>query len=243
VLWALERQDEAVDAFRTLLKDEPAAAVERFDDIYIAGLLKTRTMPTPLRRRSRLVRLIELLAQTRSAQGDIVECGCYRGMSSYMMCSYLREWNSGFTGHGYHIFDSFQGLSEPTEDDSIPEGWKNAEGLRRMTQPGSFAASLAEVRTHLDDFPGIAFHPGWIPLTFKRLPERHYRFVHVDVDLYDPTLDALGYFYPRLAPGGILVSDDYSWPGARTATHEYVSEQGIALEITEQNQAVLRKPV
>jgi Macrocin-O-methyltransferase (TylF). len=33
----------------------------------------------------------------------------------------------------------------------------------------------------------------------------------LDVDLYQSTLDCLEFFYPRLNPGGIIVTHDYSW--------------------------------
>jgi hypothetical protein len=195
-----------------------------------------------MRRRYRLMETYRLLRTTQELRGEVVECGCFRGMSSYVLCSALRRENSAFDGNGYHIFDSFQGLSEPTTDDDIPDGWANAAGLRRMSQPGSFAASLEEVKHGLRSFPRIAYHAGWIPLSFKGLPEASYRFVHVDVDLYDPTLDAFAYFYPRLTPGGFIVSDDYYWPGARRAVEEYAGERGLELQVTPFGQAVLQKP-
>jgi hypothetical protein len=132
-------------------------------------------------------------------------------------------------------------LSEPTADDDIPDGWNNAEGLRQMSRRGYFAASLETVCANLREFPGIRFHPGWIPLTFKGVSEASYRFVHVDVDLYDPTLDAFAYFYPRLSPGGAIVSDDYSWPGARMAIDEFCAEHNLELHVTASKQAVIRK--
>jgi len=207
-LWKLERQSEAVEAFCDLLRFEATASDPAFDDFYRAGLLATETCPTPVRRRDRLMLLVELLRATAGVPGDVVECGCYRGLSSYMLCSYLRHWNPAFEGHGYHIFDSFQGLSEPTEDDSVPDDWQHAASLRAMTQPGNFAATLEQVSANLREFPGIAFHPGWIPLTFKGLPDTRYRFVHVDVDLLDETLDCFEYFYLRLSVGGMIVFDD-----------------------------------
>ncbi len=42
------------------------------------------------------------------------------------------------------------------------------------------------------------------------LPERRFSFVHLDVDLYESTLAGLEYFYPRLIPGGVILSHDYS---------------------------------
>ena len=42
--------------------------------------------------------------------------------------------------------------------------------------------------------------------------EQKYRMIHIDVDLYRPTLDCLEYFGPRLELGGIIVLDDYGSP-------------------------------
>ena len=187
------------------------------------------------------MRLVQLLQSTADIGGLVVECGSYRGLSSYMLCSHLRLQDPSFDGSGFHIFDSFAGLSEPTADDAIADDLINAAELRQMTQAGQFAASLEVVKRGLKVFPGITYHPGWIPLTFAAMPEARYRFVHVDVDLYDPTLDAFTYFFPRLSPGGLIVSDDYSWPGARMAINEYCGEHQIGLQLSSVGQAIVRK--
>ena len=240
-LWDLGERTEALDIFKDLLRNEPAPADPAFDHIYLSGLLMTETCPTPIGRRNRLIQLVELLRLTSDVPGDVVECGCYRGLSSYMMCSYLKRWDERFDGTGYHLFDSFEGLSEPTLDDEVPDGWENEEALRLMTRRGNFAASRELVAANLRAFPRIAFHQGWIPLSFQGLPELHYRFVHIDVDLYDPTLDACNYFFSRLSPGGVMVSDDYSWPGARTAIEDFCADHTLEYEITPSKQAVIRK--
>jgi hypothetical protein len=58
-------------------------------------------------------------------------------------------------------------------------------------------------------------------------PEREYGLVHLDVDLYQPTLDSLRYFGPRLAAGGVLIVDDFgspTCPGIAEAVREYLGE-------------------
>ena len=239
--WNLGQQDAAIDTFIELLQRTGQPDNEGFDKIYLNALRATKSCPTPARRRYRLMHLVELLDSTSDIDGLIVECGCYLGLSSFMLCSYLQRRTPGFDGGGYHIFDSFEGLSEPTEDDEIPDDWKNADNLRKMTRSGYFAAPLVAVKKNLAAFPGIAFHPGWIPLSFATMPEASYRFVHVDVDLYDPTLDALNYFYPRLSPGGLIVSDDYSWPGAQVAINEFCADHRVALRTNEVGQAIVVK--
>jgi hypothetical protein len=241
-LWRLGRTREALEIYHELLRTELEPLDAEFDEIYLAALQATDTCPIPIRRRYRLKHAVEVLLATQGSPGDVVECGCFRGMSSYVLCSALQGAEPAFDGSAYHIFDSFEGLSEPTLDDEIPPGWHNEGGLRRMSVRGSFAAPLSQVRRNLRRFPNISYHPGWIPLTFRGLPDRQYRFVHVDVDLYDPTLDALRYFYPRLSAEGAIVSDDYLWPGARTAIEEFVHETGAALTISAFDQAIVRKP-
>ena len=214
---------------------------ERFDRLYAAALAATLSSVLPLKRRPRFHNLTLYLSSTRGVPGDVVECGCFMGLSAYLICQALKEESASFNGTGFRVFDSFEGLSEPTPQDVIPDGYPNAAGLRGMTQKGAFAATLDRVRKNLEEFPGVSFHPGWIPATFRDLPEVRYRFVHVDVDLYQPTCDALAYFYDRLSPGGMIVSDDYTWPGARLALEEYAGLHNLKLEVPGTGQAALRK--
>ena len=39
-----------------------------------------------------------------------------------------------------------------------------------------------------------------MPLTFQGLPERKYRFVHVEANLYDPTIESFEYFIRSSLP-------------------------------------------
>jgi len=193
--------------------------------LYDLGLAHTQTPDSP-GRRERFGALLGLLERAAALKGEVAECGCWRGLSSYLLCSRLRDHDPAFDGKGYRVFDSFAGLSRPTGDDGVAPA---LEGL--------FAAPLQTVRANLAAFPGIEFHPGWIPDSLAGLPERRYRFVHVDVDLYVPTRGALAYFLPRLAPGGVLVCDDYNWAGARRAVREMASALGMEASATPTGQA------
>ena len=100
--------------------------------------------------------------------------------------------------------------------------------VQSMMHRGNMAFPLDELRALFRPiFPGVTFNPGWIPVSFAGLPERRYRFVHVDVDLYQPTLDAFAYFFPRLEAGGLIVTDDYNWPGGRKAVDEFCAANGV----------------
>jgi len=222
-----------------------AAGIRRcdpdFDRAYRSALQKTGTPPYPLRRRSRFHELCRLLETTLALDGDVAECGCFRGLSSQLLLARLKRADPSFTGRGYHVFDSFEGLSEPSAADAVSGDSPVAERVRRMCKRGWFAAPLEVVKQGLAGFPGVEFHPGWIPQSFAGLPERRYRFVHLDLDLHDPTLAALEYFFPRLVAGAVVVCDDYDWPGERKAVDDFCARRGLTVTTTEHGQAVLRQ--
>ncbi len=241
VLYRQRRFEESYAAFSDFVALQQDNDDAEYESSYLQAMRATTSRPWPVQRRARFRALVRLLMETGSLDGDVAECGCYLGLSSYLMCSYLRARDPGYRGAGYHIFDSFQGLSAPTLEDEVPDGFERAKEIRSMCARGAFAASLEQAKRNLAEFPDIEFHPGWIPLTFGGLPERKYRFVHVDVDLYDPTVESFEYFYPRLAAGGIIVCDDFDWPGARLALEEFCSERGLELKLTLHNQAFVRR--
>lgn len=151
--------------------------------------------------------LRELLRLADGVEGDTAECGVFQGASSALICQH----NLG-KPRRHHLFDSFEGLSQPRDIDG--SHW----------QPNDLSCSEEQVRFNLSGFDSIMFHKGWIPEGFSDVNEASFSFVHIDVDLYDPTLDSLRFFYPRLLVGGIIVCDDYGFltcPGARRAMDEF----------------------
>jgi hypothetical protein len=144
--------------------------------------------------------------------GDTAECGVYRGAGSYLICRANAAEQGGSRWH--HAFDSFEGLSAPLAVDGAH--WRR----------GDLACGEEEVRARLAAFERVRLHRGWIPERFGAVADARFAFVHVDVDLYEPTRDSLAFFYPRLSPGGILLCDDYGFttcPGATRAVDEYLA--------------------
>lgn len=155
--------------------------------------------------------LRSLLSLVEDVPGDTAECGAYRGASSWLICD--RFSNSDKT---HYIFDSFQGLSAPSPVDG--NYWKQ----------GDLTAGEEILKKNLSGVPRVKILGGWIPERFNEVAGRRFCFVHIDVDLYQPTLDSIAFFYPRLAPGGIILSDDYGFstcPGARLAIDEYMKNR------------------
>jgi len=239
ILFAQGRDGRLSRLFRGYVSDDAAHRDPAFDELYLAGVLATRTSPVPMRRRDRFLLLTRELESTLELDGAVAECGCFRGLSSFLLCGLLKKRSAAFDGGGYRVFDSFQGLSEPQAEDGLAAADPSAPSAVDV-QAGRFAASLKDVQRALALFPGIEYFPGWIPHTFPR-DDARYRFVHVDVDLYQPTRDSLEYFWPRLVPGARMVCDDYNWPGGKRAVDEFCAARGTSARVTASLQAVIER--
>ncbi|MGE5271105.1 MAG: TylF/MycF/NovP-related O-methyltransferase [Thiohalocapsa sp.] len=155
--------------------------------------------------------LNEMLKLVLHLDGDLIECGVWKGHSAYLMCRAVLD-----TGAVLHLFDSFEGLPEPEGRDG--SYW--AKGL--------MAADAATLRETLAGFANYRVYKGWIPERFREIADCRFRFAHIDVDLYRPTLDSIAFCYPRMEPGGIMLFDDYgftSCPGAKQAADEYFADK------------------
>ena len=156
--------------------------------------------------------LWQLLRLVDGIDGDTAECGVFEGASSWLICAAIQG-----TERTHYLFDSFEGLSQPEAVDG--SHWK----------VGALAAGEDLVLDNLRPFAeSLAFHKGWIPDRFPDVAANSFAFVHVDVDLHQPTWDAVEFFYPRLSPGGILLCDDYgcsTCPGATAAVDAFLADK------------------
>lgn len=158
--------------------------------------------------------LAELLRMVDGIEGDTAECGVFAGASSYLICRANAHASGG--GRTHRMFDSFAGLSNPAACDG--SHWKR----------GDLSCQLETVQANLAEFSEVAYYPGWIPSRFSEVANKRFSFVHIDVDLYEPTRDSLAFFYPRMAEGGVLVVDDYGFttcPGATRAVDEVLASR------------------
>jgi hypothetical protein len=241
-LFRQARVEESLAAFLDLARGAAPEMPGPFVDLYVEAMKRTQAMPVPLNRFHRVYRLSQLVEDSLALGGETAECGCFRGMSSYVICATERQRRPGYDGRSHHIFDSFEGLSPPQAEDLSDGADPAAVRVDGMRKAGAFRASLDEVRANLAGFPGIDYRPGWLPDSLRGIVDRRYRFVHLDLDLYAPTAGALEYFWPRLLPGGYVVCDDYGWPGGRRAIDEFARRSGVAVATSAFNQAWLRKP-
>lgn len=186
---------------------------EEFGDVYRSAAAICG--PGPM---DRYYTMKELLLSLGNLEADTAEIGVYRGLGSRLLCHYSREMPRRDT-HCHHAFDSFLGLSGPEWQDSP------SRSDVRPWNDGDMSVSREEFEAALSPYPEVRIYENWIPDCFAAASEESFAFVHVDVDLYAPTRDAITFCYPRLIDGGIMLFDDYGFmtcPGARRAIDEFI---------------------
>ncbi len=146
--------------------------------------------------------------RTKKIRGDIAEVGTYKGGSSKLICEAKGN-------KPCHLFDTFEGLPN-----------LNTRDNPKQFHPGQFTASLEDVKNYLKTYKNVYLYKGLFPATADAIKDKHFSFVHLDLDLHDPTLDSLEFFYPRMSKGGIIISHDYiSAPGVRTAIDDFFKDK------------------
>jgi hypothetical protein len=162
----------------------------------------------------RLSTLWQAARNTAELDCPAVEIGTFQGGSAALLAQAFHTFAA--TPRQLHVVDTFEGHLDSTLSHHDPAG-----------QRGKFHAVTVEtVREFLSQFPGITVHQGDATLVIASWPDREYSVVHLDVDLYRPTLHALEYFGTRLAGRGIIVVDDYqapTCPGVALAVDEYLA--------------------
>jgi O-methyltransferase len=169
--------------------------------------------------KSRLWTLWEAVRNVSDLDGAAAEVGSYRGGSARFIASAFEA----VLGHEItvEVIDTFAG--HPQEKLSEHDSTAHKD-------PTVFTdTSYEDVAAYLAPWQEITVHQGEFSAVAQRLPDRRYRLVHLDVDLYEPMADCLRYFGPRVVPGGVIVVDDYGspgCPGVDRAAHEFLAADG-----------------
>ena len=187
--------------------------------------------------------LVNYFLATLPVPGARAECGAYRGATALLFCHAWRSRRPGYRGEDFFLIDSFSGTSASVAHDFIPvRGADGGTHMEAFFPAGKTDTSAELVRSHFTEFPDVTICAGWIPQVFATVPERDWGFVRIDLTLYEPTLAALEYFYPRLNPGGVIACDGSIFcPGAEKAWEEFCSRNNIAYVVLGHRQHVLIK--
>ena len=204
-----------------------------------------RTNWKAFRRTLRAFQLAQFANYALDLDGGWAECGVFTGFSSLMLAEIKRMREPNFVGKNLHLIDSYEGLSSPQAQDFITNRKDTGYSSKAPSSPfqkGHFSYDLNDVKKTIEDYPNVNYHKGWIPEILSDLPLKKWAFVHIDVDLYEPTKGCLEYFVPKMVSGGCIVNDDYQsplFPGGGIAWREYCALHSLSYSILDSGQSVL----
>lgn len=182
-----------------------------------------------------LMRAVEYIVRN-DIGGAFVECGVYKGGNIAIMIRVLQHF--GLNDRDLFLYDTFDGMPRPIASDDIQlvgDGWfthydptKGDNGSHWMR------ADIEAVRTYLAPlrYPQQRLHfvKGMVEDTIPAVAPDQIALLRLDTDFYPSTKHELAHLFPRLAPGGILIVDDYgAFPGCKRAVDEYQQENGTRL--------------
>lgn len=210
------------------LPDANSAQLEIIDSV---GSL---TMTSPERILG-LCNAVDYLSRNR-IEGDFVECGVWRGGSMAAAAKTLLA--NGDANRELWLYDTFDGMSEPTEQDVDFMGQSAEVLLGQQDRDDATSvwccSPLEQVRSAMADtgYPieRVRFVEGRVEDTLPvRVPDR-ISLLRLDTDWYESTRCELEHLFPKLVPGGVLIVDDYGhWEGCRRAVEEYFDENNIPM--------------
>jgi O-methyltransferase len=168
--------------------------------------------------------------------GAVVECGVWKGGS--IMAVALTLLGLGRQDRDLHLFDTFEGMPEPTDLDVSHDGTAAAADFERTKISddssewcrASLDLVLQAVRSTGYDPSRIHLVKGKVEDTIPESAPERIALLRLDTDWYDSTRHELEHLFPRLSRGGVIIIDDYGhWQGARQATDEYLAKNRIPL--------------
>ena len=202
--------------------------------ITIIKKIKPYTLTTPERVAS-LINAINYVVKNK-IEGDIVECGVWKGGSSMAAMAALIQEND--LSRAVYLYDTYEGMSAPTAEDKVFTGTTAEQLLETSKIEDSSSvwcySSLDEVKENVATigYPGnkIHFVKGKVEDTIPQQLPGKIAVLRLDTDWYESTKHELEHLYPLLVSGGVLIIDDYGhWEGAKKAVDEYIEKHKIKI--------------
>lgn len=173
-----------------------------------------------------LFKAIEYISKN-DIQGDIVECGVWKGGACMVMAESIIHFNC--KPRTIWLYDTFEGMTEPSSNDIISA---SGQAVSERDPEGWWAISIEEVNENLQqcNYPQDRFKlvKGDVAKTLQHEKPQKIALLRLDTDWYESTAIEMEILYPLLVGDGVLVIDDYGhFSGSKKAIDEYFEEKGI----------------
>jgi len=178
-----------------------------------------------------------LKIEKRNLKGNFVECGVWKGGCAVTMGYLIQKYGMK---RELHLFDSFEGMPEPTGNDGIKaivfsEGKDKGKlkSIKKIIGPLKVVKKLFFDEIKLEK-KKIYFYKGWFQKTLPKVKKKvdPIALLRIDSDWYESVKICLDELYNQVVKGGYIVLDDYHyWPGCKKAVDEFLKERKIKSKI------------
>jgi O-methyltransferase len=163
-----------------------------------------------------------------SIEGDIVECGVWRGGASIFLSLLFKD-------KKVWCCDSYEGFQPLNESTYKFEGERHTPSFTHGAK-GPLAISLEEVKSHfskygLENEDRIKFLKGFVNQTLPTAPIDKISILRIDVDSYSATLEVLDHLYSKVQPGGFIIFDDANLRESFQAIKDFMIRENLPLEL------------
>jgi O-methyltransferase len=175
--------------------------------------------------------LLDIINRNKSPF-KVLEIGVYRGGTSYFIAKLFDKLN--IKDVQMFSIDTFEGHSS-----------KDVE-VEGKHVPGKFSKTdYSDISQYLSEFKFVKVLKNRIQDVIDIFANEMIDFIHLDTDLYSPTIFSLNYFSNKIKKGGVIIVDDYyksSCPGIIQAIDEFIAkDKSFVKYYTQVGQCVLIK--
>ena len=150
--------------------------------------------------------------ELKNLDGDCIEVGVWRGGTAALIAQQIKNLN---LNSELFLCDTFTGVVKADKNDKY---YKNGE------HSDCSITTVNELFTLYFKLPKPSILKGIFPEeTGNIVKDKKFKFIHLDVDVYQSTKDAFYFLFDRLVIGGKIIIDDYKWPHC-TGIEKFVKE-------------------
>ncbi len=140
----------------------------------------------------RTVTLTWALRQALRVEGDLVECGCYKGTTAHILYDAV---DLASSDRKFYLYDLFDG----------------AEGVAKHAMPDHSPELESQVRARFAGRDNVIITQGKVPDSLALASPEKIAFLHIDMNNVNAEIGALDALFDRVTPGGVVVLDDFGW--------------------------------
>ena len=188
---------------------------------------------------TRLAKLYEIAKtlESEKLQGNLVECGVWRGGSAGIVAATVKNRESW-------LFDSFEGCPKPTDLDIAYDGQEGKEGAYKADEREVRRLFFDKLRI---DESRVKIVRGLFEDTIPKFKDKIglIALLHLDADWHESTKLCLENLYDKVVERGFVVIDDYGyWEGCRKAVDEFIKQNNLKVKLikTDYPEVYFQKP-